>query len=51
MLRNLRGAFALAALLLIYLINPAVAWLMVAAMFAYVIGKRRRRSLSGISLN
>ena len=52
MLRFILGSVVIAALVLTYSVNSAIAWAALAAMFAYnVIGKRRRRAFSGVSLS
>jgi len=52
MLHFILGSVVIAALVLTYSVNSAIAWAALAAMFAYyVIGKRRRRAFSGVSLS
>jgi len=48
--RLIRITYGLTGLLVLYLLNPAVAWLVVGGGLAYFIGQRGRRSLGRASV-
>ena len=49
--RIARIAFSLTGLLLLYMVNPGVAWLMIGGGLLYLAGLRRRRPLRSVSVS
>ena len=47
--RIIRIAYSLAGLLLLYVLNPTVAWLLLGGGVAYMVGDWRRRALRTVA--
>ena len=51
MLRYIRVLSTVSALVLVYALNATVAWVILAGMFLYVVGRHGRRFLGTVTLN